>query len=149
MNGDNPFGLIFDPTFRVAKIPTIIRAMNSRQFFPWMVLFPVTSLLLLAKVTLAETLTTANYRITITHHCPEEHLTCQNVSYQSTHRHTGASVRLTGQTVHTPCADGGAPCRFIGYEFRQGNYRYFVTHDRLQVYHGSQLLLVEKGTWDY
>ena len=149
MDGDAPLAISFESTFGVAKIPTIIRAMNFRQFFNWMVLFPVTSLLLLAKVTLAETLTTANYRITITHHCPEEHLTCQNVSYQSTHRHTGASVRLTGQTVHTPCADGVSPCRFIGYEFRQGNYRYFLTHDELQIYHGSQLLLVEKGTWDY
>jgi len=104
------------------------------------VLLPLASLLL-AKGVIAETLTTPSFRVTITRHCPEGYVTCNDVTYDGSNLNTGASLRLRGKTVHTTCGDGVTPCRFLGYEFRNRDYRYVVLEDgRLQVYQGRKLL---------
>ncbi|MCU0536373.1 MAG: hypothetical protein MUD14_21000 [Hydrococcus sp. Prado102] len=96
----------------------------------------------------AETLQTKNFEVNITQNCAEGEVTCNNVSYRGTNRKTGDSISLTGKTLHQLCADNVTPCRFIGYEFLNGNYRYLVTSDgTLQVYRGRELILSEQGTW--
>ncbi|MEA5511754.1 hypothetical protein VB715_18440 [Crocosphaera sp. UHCC 0190] len=95
-----------------------------------------------------ETLKTKNFKITINSNCQEGEVTCDHVSYEGINVNTGESLQLIGKTLHTTCADGITPCRFLGYEFLNGKYRYMVTEDgSLLVYQGEKLLLEEQGTW--
>lgn len=95
----------------------------------------------------AESLKTKNFSVKITRNCPEGNVTCDNVKYFGKNLNTGDSISLTGKTIHATCADGVTPCRFLGYEFPNGNYLYRVTQDgKLQVYQGKKLVLQEKGT---
>ncbi|HEY7322011.1 MAG TPA: hypothetical protein VIE89_30965 [Candidatus Binatia bacterium] len=97
----------------------------------------------------AETLKTKNFIVHITRNCPEGEVLCNNVSYTGTRLKTGASIKLTGRTVYRLCADGVTPCHFLGYEFLNGNYRYFVTEGgTLRVYKQKKLLLEENGSWE-
>jgi hypothetical protein len=110
-------------------------------------LLPTAFLLLCSQSALAETLKTKTFRVTITRNCPEGYVTCNNVTYYGKNLKTGSSIRLTGKTIHTTCADGVTPCRFLGYEFRNKPYLYRVTEDgRLQIYREKKLILEEKGT---
>lgn len=107
------------------------------------------ALLLWSEAAIADVLRAGNYRVTITVNCPEGTVVCDDVSYQAVNVNTGASLRLNGQTVHSFCADGVTPCRFQGYEFRNQNYRYFVTEDgQLRVFRGEELILNQPGTWE-
>ncbi len=116
---------------------------------PMLLLLSALMVLLDGPAALAETLQTPNFRVTITSRCPEGTVTCEDVAYVGRDRRTGASIQLTGRTVHTTCADGVTPCRFVGYEFRNGDYRYIVTAaGELQVYRGQALLLQEQGSWE-
>ncbi len=113
------------------------------------VLLPLATLLLASGV-LAQTLKTRNFRVIITRNCLEGSVVCNDVTYNGTDLNTGTSIRLKGKTLHTTCADRVTPCRFVGYEFRNRNYRYLVTEGGwLQVYQGKKLLLQERGIWDY
>ncbi len=97
---------------------------------------------------LAETLKTKNFVVQITRNCPEGEAVCNNVSYTGTRLKTGASIKLTGRTVYRMCADKVTPCQFLGYEFLNRDYRYFVTESgTLKVYKQKKLLLEEKGSW--
>jgi hypothetical protein len=116
---------------------------------PAITLLPLT-LLVSAKSALAETLKTQNFSVTITRNCPEGSVTCNDVTYVGHDLNTGESIRLKGKTMQHLCADRLTPCRFLGYEFRNRNYRYVVTVDgNLQVYRDTKLLLDEQGTWGY
>ncbi|WP_171574021.1 hypothetical protein [Leptolyngbya sp. Cla-17] len=110
-----------------------------------------TTILLLATVDAwAETLKTKSFNVKITRNCPEGVVVCNNVGYFGRDLKTGQSIRLVGKTLHTTCQDGITPCRFLGYQFQNRNYRYFVREDgTLQVYQGKKLLLQERGTWSY
>lgn len=100
--------------------------------------------------TLADTLTTKNFQIDITRNCPEGSVTCDNVTYKGVDLKSGKSIQLTGRTVYSLGADGVTPGRFLGYEFLNGDYRYFVSDDgTLQIYQGKKLLQQEQGTWQY
>ncbi|MBF2028162.1 MAG: hypothetical protein IGS48_15585 [Oscillatoriales cyanobacterium C42_A2020_001] len=104
--------------------------------------------LLTIQAAIAETLQTRNFRVTVTRNCAEGSVTCNDVTYVGRNRRTGESIRLRGKTLHTLCQDGVTPCRFLGYEFRNGVYRYLVTEDgTLRVYQGQKLILNERGTW--
>ena len=101
-----------------------------------------------SKTGLAETLKTKNFIVHITRNCPEGEVLCNNVSYTGTRLKTGASIKLTGRTVYRMCGDGVTPCHFLGYEFLNGDYRYFVTEGgTLRVYKEKKLLLEENGSW--
>jgi hypothetical protein len=118
------------------------------RLIPAMTLLPL-SILLLAEGVLAETLKTKSFNVTITRNCLEESVTCNNVTYVGRDLITGKSIRLKGRTMHRLCADRVTPCRFLGYEFRNRNYRYLVTTEgTLQVYQGTKILVNEEGTWD-
>lgn len=100
--------------------------------------------------TLADTLTTKNFRIDITRNCPQGSVTCDNVTYKGVDLKSGKSIQLTGRTLHSPGAGGVTPGRFLGYEFINGDYRYVVSDDgTLQIYQGKRLLQQETGTWQY
>jgi hypothetical protein len=77
----------------------------------------------------AEKLITEHYIITIDSKCPEGEVTCDKVYYQGVNKKTGQSIKLKGKTLHTKCADGATPCRFIGYVFKNGNIIYEVSDD--------------------
>ena len=118
--------------------------LNYKKYAALLALLPVVTLW--TQTANAETLKTKNFNITITRNCPEGYVTCKNVTYYGKDLRTGKSIRLTGKTIHTTGADGVTPSRFLGYEFRNGEYLYRVTTDNtLQVYQGKKLILQEKG----
>ena len=95
-----------------------------------------------------KTLKTKNFQITIWSGCIEGSVTCDKVFYEGTNINTGDSLQLVGKSLHTLCADEITPCRFLGYEFLNGNYRYILTEDgSLSVYQGETLIKEEQGTW--
>jgi len=107
-----------------------------------------TSLLLGLSFAHADTLTTPSFTVEITVNCEEGSVTCDDVAYVGTSKKTGKSIKLHGRTKHTTCADGVTPCRFLGYEFRNGKIYYHVLEDgTLLVVQGKKTLLSEKGEW--
>lgn len=122
--------------------------LNYRQILLGIILFQIAPFLL-GKTAIADTLKTKDFRVIIDNTCPEGYVVCDEVTYNGVDLNTGASIQLVGRTVHTRCADGVTPCRLIGYEFYNGNYRYLVTEaGRLQVYQRGRLLLNQRGTWE-
>ena len=109
------------------------------------------SLLLYSQFIVADTLSTKNHVVTIHVNCEEGNVTCDKVTYHGVSKKSGKSITLEGTTKHTICADGVTPCRFIGYEFKNGNITYLVLESGLlQVVKGeSDVLLEEKGEWSY
>jgi hypothetical protein len=122
--------------------------LNYKKYVGFLAVLPIASLVLWSQTALAETLKTKSFNVSITKNCPEGNVTCNNVTYYGKNLKTGASVRLTGKTIHTTCKDGVTPCRFLGYEFRNKQYLYRVTADgTLEVYQGKKLILEERGAW--
>ncbi len=96
----------------------------------------------------AESLKTKNFSINITRNCQEGEVICDKVSYNGTDLKTKKSIKLTGKTVYRMCSDKVTPCQFLGYEFLNGDYRYFVTESgTLQVFKKGKLVFKENGTW--
>lgn len=97
----------------------------------------------------AGTLNTPSFIVTINSNCEEDSVTCDDVSYHGVSKKSGKSISLNGKTIHTKCKDG-APCRFLGYEFRSGKTIYRVLEEgRLEVSQGSKVLVDEMGEWDW
>jgi hypothetical protein len=97
----------------------------------------------------ARQLDTRSFQVEITSNCEEGVVVCDNVTYVGTERKTGKTIQLHGKTMHSICADGVTPCRFLGYEFRNGKYRYFVAEEgMLTVYQGRKLIVSEEGAWE-
>ena len=95
------------------------------------------------------TLVTQDYIVTVSINCPEGNVTCNDVTYYGVNKNTGDSLELQGKTVHSICADGITPCQFLGYEFFNGSYRYFVTHhNTLWVSQNGQHILEQSGYWE-
>jgi hypothetical protein len=90
----------------------------------------------------AETIETANFQIKITRYCEEGNVSCDRVTYVGKNSTTGKSIRLNGKTLNNSHS-----YRFLGYEFRNGKYTYYIDNNNLlQVYHGKKLILQEQGT---
>jgi hypothetical protein len=95
-----------------------------------------------------ETLDTPSFTITVDVRCEEGNVTCDDVRYVGTSKKTGKAIRLTGRTRHTTCADGVTPCRFLGYEFKNGATVYFLSDGgELVVERRGKTLLREQGEW--
>ena len=106
------------------------------------------TLLLGMSLARAGTLTTPSFKVEIKVNCAEGNVTCDDITYVGTSKKTGKSIKLRGKTMHTTCADGVTPCRFLGYEFRNGKTYYQVLDDgTLQVIQNNKTLLSEKGEW--
>lgn len=114
-----------------------------------LLIFALFAPILYSQMSLAETLTTKNYIVTVNNNCEEGNVTCDNVTYQGISKQTGKAITLKGSTKHSMCADGVTPCRFLGYEFKNGNVTYLVLESGLlQVFQGeSEVLLEEQGEW--
>ena len=102
---------------------------------------------------LAETLETKGYRVVVEQRCAEGNVTCSDVSYVGTSKRSGNSIELIGETQHSRCKDG-SPCRFLGYVFNNGSYRYFVSAGgQLRVSRqgpqGEHVLVDEAGEWQW
>jgi hypothetical protein len=108
------------------------------------------SLALFSGLSNAATLETPSFVVRIDTQCIEGDLICNNVSYHGISKKRGASITLRGKKVYTMCADRITPCRFIGYEFINGDVRYFVSETgNLSVTRGKKSLVSEKGNWKY
>ncbi|HEY9702916.1 MAG TPA: hypothetical protein V6C58_10745 [Allocoleopsis sp.] len=98
----------------------------------------------------ADSLKTKSFIINIKRNCQEGEVICNKVSYTGTDLKTKKSIKLTGKTVYRICSDKVTPCQFLGYEFLNGDYRYFVTESgTLQVFKKGKLVLKESGNWKY
>ncbi|OGO80205.1 MAG: hypothetical protein A2203_04230 [Chromatiales bacterium RIFOXYA1_FULL_46_5] len=108
-------------------------------------------LLLVSAITFAQQLDTPNYKVEIKELCSESEVQCQNVLYKGTSKVSGASIELKGTAWHSLCADGVTPCRFLGYQFKNGRIRYLVHESGLLQVIGSsgKVVLEEQGVWDY
>lgn len=94
-----------------------------------------------ANITHAETLRTQNFEIKILRHCQEGNVSCDRVTYVGRSLITGKSIRLKGKTINS-----GNSYRFLGYEFRNGKYRYLISNSNLlQIYRGDRLIAEEQG----
>jgi hypothetical protein len=102
-----------------------------------------------SQISLAETLTTENYVVTITRNCEEGNVTCNDVTYHGISKQTGEAITIKGSTKHTKCADGVTPCRFLGYEFENGNATYLVLESGLLqiVKDKNDAIFEEQGKW--
>ncbi|MFN0161435.1 MAG: hypothetical protein ACKVQQ_09405 [Burkholderiales bacterium] len=101
-----------------------------------------------AQVAAVQTLRTASFEVRIDQRCPEGYVTCSRVHYTGTSRKTGKSITLVGSTLHTTCADGRTPCRFLGYVFRNGKVVYTVLENGLlSVKEGDRVVVEEQGEW--
>lgn len=114
-----------------------------------LILLPL--LLLASAFTFAQQLDTPNYTVEIQQLCPEGEVQCQQVMYKGTSKVSGASIELKGSAWHSLCADGVTPCRFLGYQFKNGRIRYLVHESGLLQVIGSsgKVVLEEQGVWDY
>jgi hypothetical protein len=114
-----------------------------------LILLPL--LLLASAFTFAQQLDTPNYTVEIQQLCPEGEVQCQQVLYKGTSKVSGASIELKGTAWHSLCADGVTPCRFLGYQFKNGRIRYLVHESGLLQVMGSsgKAVLEEQGVWDY
>ena len=114
-----------------------------------LILLPL--LLLASAFTFAQQLDTPNYTVEIQQLCPEGEVQCQQVLYKGTSKVSGASIELKGTAWHSLCADGVTPCRFLGYQFKNGRIRYLVHESGLLQVIGSsgKVVLEEQGVWDY
>jgi hypothetical protein len=109
-------------------------------------------LLLLASAFIsAQQLDTPNYTVEIQQLCSEGEVQCQQVLYKGTSKVSGASIELKGTAWHSLCADGVTPCRFLGYQFKNGRIRYLVHESGLLQVIGrsGRVLVEEQGVWDY
>lgn len=107
--------------------------------------------LLWARFAGAETSGTFNgerFIITITEHCPEGFVSCENVTFVSKNKKTGSGITLKGKTVNINCP---ATCDFRGYEFKNGLYKYsLLTNDfvswNLNVFKNDKIVSTDSGT---
>ncbi|WP_373546033.1 hypothetical protein [Chamaesiphon sp.] len=106
-----------------------------------LMLLPIAGFIACTDLVGAETLITKNFQIKITRHCEEGNVTCDRVTYVGKSLKTGKSIFLTGKTVNN-----SRSYTFLGYEFRNGLYRYIITNENiLLVYQGDRLILREQG----
>ncbi|MCB0882826.1 MAG: nuclear transport factor 2 family protein [Thermoleophilia bacterium] len=96
----------------------------------------------------SRTLTTRDFRVTVTQRCAEGDIGCRNATYRGTNRRTGATIRLRGAVMVRMCADGVTPCGVLGYRFTRGRFVYRVTEGgTLLVTRGSRVLVRQPGRW--
>jgi hypothetical protein len=97
---------------------------------------------------IASILTTERFRIEVKNNCDEGVVSCDRVSYRGVNLKTGQTIELIGRTVHKLCKDRVTPCQFLGYEFRNGNYRYFLGEaGYLVIYKGKKQVFYQEGIW--
>jgi hypothetical protein len=96
----------------------------------------------------AETLITPSYEIEIGS-CPEGHVSCDTISFVVKNIESGSESSYVGGTLHTLCADGETPCRFLGYQFTSkiGQFNIYDTGTLVINDADGQAVLIEEGSW--
>lgn len=96
----------------------------------------------------AQRLETPNFSADIKVGCPEGHVSCDQLQARLLRKGGGQVITLRGRTLHTLCADGVTPCRFLGYVF-SGRDRTYTLYDegRLVIARGRTVMVDEKGQW--
>jgi hypothetical protein len=96
----------------------------------------------------AEILETPSFLVTIDAGCAEGEVACKQAVYTGKSKKSGKSITLRGETLHSMCADGVTPCRFLGYRFKSGAIVYTVTEGgELIVNDRHKTLVHEQGVW--
>lgn len=96
-------------------------------------------------------LETDSYLVEITG-CEEGNVSCNDLIYQAVNKENQESITIQkGRTVSTLCEDGLTPCRFVGYEFTNKGYTYFIfdTGELVVTSPEGQILLEEQGIWSW
>jgi hypothetical protein len=96
----------------------------------------------------ADQLRTSSYEIEIGS-CPEGYVSCDTIPINVKELNTGIVTAYTGETLHTLCADGETPCRFLGYQFTGDVGQFYIyENSTLEIKDDSnQTILVEEGSW--
>jgi len=107
-------------------------------------------LLLSGSLTAAERhLVTPSYQLRMDSRCVEGEVSCDRYTLQGQERKSGKPLMMQGRSMHTTCADGITPCRFLGYRFGNPEHSFLITEDGLlNIYHGDSLILHEQGRWN-
>ncbi|MEH6565655.1 MAG: hypothetical protein V7756_10070 [Halopseudomonas sp.] len=94
-------------------------------------------------------LITPSFELSLDSRCAEGEVSCNDYTLQGLERENGRPFMLQGRSMHTTCADGVTPCRFLGYRFDQSSRSFLITEDGLlNIYHGDNLILHEQGRWE-
>jgi len=88
-------------------------------------------------------------RATVTVNCPEGEVSCDDVDLELLRIPAGEVIHARGRTLHTLCRDGVTPCRFLGYEFIDGDTRIRLYESGVITIEGGDGgdILRETGEW--
>ena len=86
---------------------------------------------------------TPTYEMTIEVSCVEGMISCDNVHMILTDKKTKESVSVIGSTLHTICADGVTPCRFLGYKFQKDDLKYMIIDQRFTIHESKKEIVSE------
>ena len=112
-----------------------------KKIFPLLLFYPFLSY--------GVELETSAYVVKIESTCEEGEVSCDQYTYTGTNKRSGKSITLQGSSWHRLCSDGVTPCRFLGYQFHNGDITYYI-HDSglLEVIeNGEKVLLRQQGEW--
>jgi hypothetical protein len=149
VGGGPPIQYVTEPeSLRVRLFNTFFTAYRAMNRFACVAMATAFALSAYAEPVTTEILETPHYLIKVERNCPDNYVTCEDVSYVGRNKSTGQTISLTGRTLHSLCADKITPCRFEGYEFKNGRYKYFLgIQGYLVVRLGSKTVFEEKGEW--
>ena len=100
---------------------------------------------------LAEKLISHTFEVAVKRGCGEGHVTCDNVAFELTNKHTGTSSHSIGKTLHSKCSDGVTPCKFQGYTFMIGDFSYILyARGSIEILNSkNEIVTSEQGEWHY
>jgi len=86
---------------------------------------------------------TPTYEMSIEVSCVEGMISCDNVHMILNNKKTKESVSVIGSTLHTICADGATPCRFLGYKFQKDDLKYMIINQRFTIHESKKEIVSE------
>lgn len=97
----------------------------------------------------AERIETPTFDILVKWMCEEGHVSCDNITFSVENQRDGTTRHYVGESIHSLCADGESPCRFLGYRFRAGCMSFTLySHGYIEVVSEELgVLLSEEGQW--
>ena len=100
------------------------------------------------------TLVTGGYEVTLRTECAEGEVSCERIYADALALEDNQTRALSGSTLHTLCADGVSPCRFLGYQLSDDTYDYRVLENgQLHIQRcdefGCESIYNEQGQWHF
>ncbi|WP_347366187.1 hypothetical protein [Vibrio vulnificus] len=107
-------------------------------------------LFLFSSSVLGQTFRTDNFELEFHNECGEGEVTCEKVRVFFSLIGIETKQEALGKSIHSLCADGITPCRFLGYELRSDGVRYIVYESGVLsvVDDSGNELLLEQGAWE-